>query len=78
MHKWAVESAKMNFAVPDSAPSAKLNEILWKASKGPKSPMPAIRHGVVTGTADDDDDAKPTKKAGRDTDDDARTGRGGR
>lgn len=53
MHKWAIESAKMNFDIPDSAPSAKLNEVLWKSVKGPDSKMPKIRHGVITATDKD-------------------------
>jgi DNA-binding beta-propeller fold protein YncE len=76
MHKWVAESAKMNFDVPDSAPSAKLNEVLWHAAKGPSVPMPAIRHDVIPATQDADD-LKEIKKAHRDTDDEVRTGRGG-
>jgi YVTN family beta-propeller protein len=53
MRKWAIESAKMNFDVPDSAPSAKLNEVLWKSVKGPNSKMPKIQHGVITATDKD-------------------------
>ena len=48
MRKWAIASAEMNFDVPDSAPSAKLNEVLWKSVKGPNSKMPKIQHGVIT------------------------------
>jgi len=53
MRKWAIESAKMNFDVPDSAPSAKLNEVLWKSVKGPNSKMPKIRHSVIAATEKD-------------------------
>jgi hypothetical protein len=53
MRKWAIESAKMNFDIPDSAPSAKLNEVLWKSVKGPDSKMPKIRHTVITATDKD-------------------------
>jgi YVTN family beta-propeller protein len=53
MRKWALESAKMNFDIPDSAPSAKLNEVLWKSIKGPDSKMPKIRHNVITATDKD-------------------------
>ena len=77
MHKWAMESAKMNFDVPDSAPSAKLNEVIWKSVKGPNSPMPAIRHEVIPESAQDADDVKDGKKAKRDADDDVRVGHGG-
>ncbi len=56
MHKWAVESSKMNFDVPDSVDSAKLNEVLWHAVRGPDAPLPAVRHsaGIVDHDADDD------------------------
>jgi len=53
MHKAAVESAKMNFDLPDSAPSAKLNQILWKSVKGPNSKMPAPRHSVLADSKED-------------------------
>jgi hypothetical protein len=52
MRKWALESMKMNFEVPDSAPAAKLNEIIWKSVKGPNSKMPKIKHAVLS--KDDD------------------------
>jgi len=46
MRKWALASAKMNFDLPDSAPAAKLNEVLWKSVKGPGSRMPQARHAA--------------------------------
>jgi DNA-binding beta-propeller fold protein YncE len=46
MRKWALESAKMDFDHPDSAPAAKLNLILWKSVKGASSPMPRPRHAI--------------------------------
>jgi hypothetical protein len=77
MHKWVVESAKMNFDVPDSAPAATLNEVIWHSVKGPHVPMPESRHNVIPETAKDADDAVESKKAKRDADDEVRTGRGG-
>ena len=53
MRKWAIESAKMNFDIPDSAPAGKLNEVIWKSVKGPNSKMPRIQHGVITATDKD-------------------------
>jgi YVTN family beta-propeller protein len=53
MRKWALESAKMNFNVPDSAPAGKLNLILWKSVKGPKAVMPKSRHAVTTDSRED-------------------------
>jgi len=75
MHKWAVETSKMNFDVPDSADPGRLNEVLWHAVKGPNAKMPAIHHsaGVVD---NDDDDMKTSKKVSRDADDDVRPGHG--
>jgi hypothetical protein len=46
MRKLAIESEKMHFDIPDSAPAAKLNLILWRSVKGPQSKMPAVRHTV--------------------------------
>ena len=41
-------SAKMDFGHPDSAPSALLNEVIWKSVKGVHSKMPATHHsGLV-------------------------------
>jgi hypothetical protein len=40
MRTWAIESAKLNFDLLDSAPAGKLNLILWKSVKGPKAVMP--------------------------------------
>jgi len=53
MRKWVLLSAKMNFDLPDSAPSAQLNQVIWKSVKGPNSKMPAIRHSIITDTKED-------------------------
>jgi len=54
------ESLKMDFTVADRAPADKLNEILWKVSRGPNAKMPATPNGIagvtVPKTKDDDDD----------------------
>jgi hypothetical protein len=54
------ESLKMDFTVADRAPADKLNEILWKMSKGPDVKMPPTPNGIagvtVPKTKDDDDD----------------------
>jgi hypothetical protein len=42
LRQLAVESSKMDFEHPDSAPARKLNEILWKSVKGVNSELPAI------------------------------------
>ena len=53
MHKLAVESSKMNFDMPDSAPAAKLNEVLWKSVKGPNSKMPQSRRSALSDSKED-------------------------
>ena len=56
--KAAEESARMNFHIPDAAPSARLNRIIWGAGKGWNVPYPASKKGVFLppGVGDDDDD----------------------
>lgn len=75
MHKWTVETSKMNFATPDSAPAGTLNRVIWHSVKGPKAPMPKLQHNVIPAT--DDDDVKVSGKTSRDADDEVRTSRTG-
>jgi YVTN family beta-propeller protein len=44
--KAAVTSARMNFSVPDTAPSEVLNRILWNDAKGWNWPYPTVRHSI--------------------------------
>jgi hypothetical protein len=44
LRQLALESSKMDFEHPDSAPAARLNEIIWKTIKGVNSPLPMPRH----------------------------------
>lgn len=44
--KDAQASMKMNWAVPDEAPWAELNRILWRAAKGPKAKYPGVREAA--------------------------------
>ncbi|HAM71820.1 MAG TPA: hypothetical protein DCM86_09275 [Verrucomicrobiales bacterium] len=48
-HAWgARESGRMNFAREDAADDLRLNEIVWRSVKGPRSPMPPpTRSGFV-------------------------------
>ena len=39
-------AAKMDFVHPDSAPTALVNEMIWKSVKGMNSQMPAPRHSL--------------------------------
>ncbi|MEO8660457.1 MAG: bifunctional YncE family protein/alkaline phosphatase family protein, partial [Bryobacteraceae bacterium] len=42
----ALDSARMNFSIPDAAPSNRLNRILWGSVKGWQTPYPATRQAV--------------------------------
>jgi len=54
------EATKMDFTVADRVPADKLNDMLWKMSKGFDAKMPATPKGIagvtVPKTKDDDDD----------------------
>jgi hypothetical protein len=43
LRQLAVDSSRMDFEHPDSAPARKLNEIIWKSIKGVNSELPALR-----------------------------------
>lgn len=48
---------EMNLAVEDAADDLLLNEVVWRAIKGPDSPMPTpMRAGFVMAADDDDDE----------------------
>jgi DNA-binding beta-propeller fold protein YncE len=57
----AADSARMNWDLPDAAPYARLNRILWHSIKGWKTPYPGVRQAafapmaVETGEDDDGD-----------------------
>jgi YVTN family beta-propeller protein len=56
--KAAIASSKMNFDVPDAAPTEKLNQILWHDARGWSTPYPGGRTGVfvpLTFDVDDED-----------------------
>jgi hypothetical protein len=64
--KGAIASSKMNFDVPDAAPSEKLNRILWHDAKGWSTPYPGARYGVFAPLSldisdDDREDEAPRK-----------------
>lgn len=57
--KAARESMRMNFRDPDSAPTAKVNRMIWASVKGWDAPYPAAKRGAFLPFApdiDDDDD----------------------
>jgi YVTN family beta-propeller protein len=57
--KDAEASLKMNFSIPDAAPTEKLNRILWRDARGPNSPYPKVTHAVFAPYSNDlDDDEK--------------------
>ena len=53
----ARESQRMDFSAPDRADDIKLNEIVWRSVRGPKSPMPGpVRAAFFKAHPKDDDD----------------------
>jgi hypothetical protein len=54
--KAAADSAKMRFDVPDAAPSARLNRILWSAARGWNTRYPAERRAAFVPPGIDLDD----------------------
>src|SRR5262245_21408724 len=63
----ALASARMNFAVPDAAPSEKLNRILWHAAKGWNVVYPPVRRAFFFPLAADlaDDEREDEGGGGR-------------
>ena len=60
--KAAIASSKMNFAIPDAAPTEKLNRILWHDAKGWSTPYPGARQGVFAPLSLDVDDDEREKR----------------
>jgi hypothetical protein len=52
----AIESARMNWDVPDAAPVEKLNRIVWGQIKGWNTPYPAPKNAVFAPLAVPDAD----------------------
>jgi hypothetical protein len=52
----AQQSARMNWAEPDAAPSDRLNRILWHVVKGWSTPYPVVRRSVLSPLAVETDD----------------------
>lgn len=52
----ALASARMRFEVPDAAPTARLNEIVWRAVRGASTPYPGVRRAVFAPFSIDVDD----------------------
>lgn len=53
MRELVIESNKMDFEHPDSAPARRLNEIVWKSVKGTSSQAPTSRHSMSSADSDD-------------------------
>ena len=65
----------MNFHDPDTAPTERLNRILWGASKGWKTPYPAVKRSLFFPLAvdvEDDDREESVARRRRKTSDSAR------
>jgi DNA-binding beta-propeller fold protein YncE len=54
MRRVILETGKLDFTHPDSAPDRKLNELIWKSVKGANSEPPASPHTVSSSDGDDD------------------------
>jgi hypothetical protein len=51
----AEASARMDFSAPDRAPDLELNEIIWKAMRGERSPMPPPRRAAFVRAIEEDE-----------------------
>ncbi len=56
--KAAEESARMNFLIPDAAPTEKVNRMIWASVRGWETPYPVARRGAFlpAGPTEDDDE----------------------
>jgi YVTN family beta-propeller protein len=63
--KAAIDSAKMNFDVPDAAPTEKLNRIVWGQIKGWNTPYPAPKNTAFSPLAIDVDDEEREEQQAR-------------
>jgi hypothetical protein len=61
----AEASLKMNFSIPDAAPTEKLNRILWRDARGTKAPYPKVTHAVFAPFSNDLDDDEKEKLSER-------------
>lgn len=64
--KAALDSARMNFDVPDAAPTERLNRIVWGQIKGWNTPYPSVLSRAFSPLAlDIDDDDREQKPKGK-------------
>jgi YVTN family beta-propeller protein len=61
----AEASLKMNFSIPDAAPTEKLNRILWRDARGTKAPYPKVTQAVFATFSNDLDDDEKEKLSKR-------------
>jgi hypothetical protein len=59
----ALSSLRMNFKVPDAAPTARLNHILWRDVKGQIAPYPKVAQAVFAPYSSDVDDEEKDRRA---------------
>jgi YVTN family beta-propeller protein len=60
--KDAEASLRMNFNIPDAAPTEKLNRILWRDARGQNVPYPKVTHALFAPYSNDlDDDEKEAR-----------------
>jgi YVTN family beta-propeller protein len=60
----AQASLRMNFKVPDAAPTERLNRILWRDVKGDYVPYPKVAQAVFAPYSNDLDDDEKDRRAG--------------
>jgi hypothetical protein len=66
--KAALASARMDFSVPDAAPSEALNRILWHTAKGWNTPYPGVKRALFFPLAVElDDDEREVVRERRTT-----------
>jgi len=59
----ALASLRMNFKVPDAAPTARLNRILWRDGMGQTAPYPKLAQAVFAPYSNDLDDEEKESRA---------------
>ena len=63
----AEESMRMRFAVPDAAPTDRLNRILWHVQRGWQTPYPGVKQALFAPLSTDlEDDEREEAEDGRD------------
>jgi YVTN family beta-propeller protein len=73
--KDAEASLRMDFSIPDAAPTEKLNRILWRDARGASTPYPKVRQAMFAPYSNDLDDDEKEERFERKQAERARSGR---